>query len=198
MEKTVHSDPSWVNQIKGALRIMALALGVTGIYSLAVFVFAQGVNPHGAEGSLVRGGDGGVLGSVLIAQNFVSPGYFHPRPSAVGYNAEAGGASHLTPWGKALRQRVEKSVARLSDNRKTEIPLDLVTTSASGLDPHITLSAALFQVRRVAGARGVTEASVVSLLERSAERPFPFFKAQPVVNVLRVNLALDRTYPGHF
>lgn len=198
MEQTVHSDHSWVNQIKGALRIMALALGVTGLYSLAVFVFAQGVNPHGAEGSLVRGGDGGIRGSALIAQSFSAPGYFHPRPSAVGYNAAAGGASHLTPWGKALRNPVEKTVARLSENRETEIPLDLVTASASGLDPHITLTAALFQVRRVAAARGVPEESVVSMLERSAEGRFPFFRAQPLVNVLQVNLALDRAYPDNF
>jgi K+-transporting ATPase ATPase C chain len=162
-------------------------------YPLVVTAIAGVVFPHKAAGSLILK-DGQVIGSELIAQSFTSDKYFHPRPSAAGngYDATASGGSNLAQSNKALVTRIQGSIDQLSkENPGHPVPIDLVTTSGSGLDPDITPDAAFFQVLRVAKARGIDEDRVRQLIEQHITSRQLGVLGEPRVNVLELNLAMD-------
>ena len=160
------------------------------VYVAAVYGFAQVVTPVTAEGSLLRDARGVTVGSALIAQEFHSPKYFRSRPSAVKYNASAAGGSNLSPANPELRSRALAILAQTQATAASPMPADLVTASGSGLDPHISEAAALYQLPGVAAARGLSPATVKHILRRYTTRSTP--TSQPLVNVLLLNLALDK------
>lgn len=162
------------------------------LYGLAMLSFGRFVMGGSAEGSLVVNDHGEIIGSELIAQGFTRQKYLWPRPSAVDYNASASAGSNLSPTNPALRHRAEAIITRMGAKAGNPVPADLVSASGSGLDPHITLAAAKYQAPRVATARGLSNVTVIGLLERSAKRPGGPLTPEPVVNVLLVNMALDR------
>ena len=186
-----------MRHVRAALVSLAVLTVVTGVvYPMVVTAIAQLIFPHQANGSLIVK-DGKVVGSALIGQSFDDPKYFWGRPSVTspfGYNAASSSGSNLSPTNPALVKSVQERVdaLRAADPGNTApVPVDLVTTSASGLDPHISPAAALYQVNRVAKARKVDPASVRELVERHTEgRQFGFL-GEPRVNVLALNLALD-------
>ena len=195
-----------LREIRPAVLILLLLTAITGLaYPLAMTAIAGVIFPKQAQGSLIEK-DGKVIGSALIGQNFTSDKYFHGRPSATTdtdpndatktvpapYNAANSAGSNLGPTSKALVDRVKDDAAKLAaENPNTPIPADLVTTSASGLDPDITPAGALFQVPRVAKARGLAEAKVRQLVEEHIAGRLLGIVGEPHVNVLQLNLALD-------
>ncbi len=188
------------NQVRPAIGIIVVMTFLTGvIYPVLVTTAAQVVFPAQANGSLIRGADGVVLGSRLIGQAFSDPSYFWSRPSVAGidgYDATASAGSNLGPTSRVLVERVTSSAQRLRlQHGEGPVPVDLVTTSASGLDPHISPSAAEYQVVRVAGARDLSEGDVRALVARHTVQPLLGFIGQPAVNVLELNLDLDGRLP---
>jgi K+-transporting ATPase ATPase C chain len=175
--------------------VTTLLLGI--VYPLVVTALAQAMFPDKANGQLVFR-DGHLIGSRIIGQAYSSPEYFHGRPSAAGngYDAANSGGSNLGPTNKKLVEAVKARVsAAQMDNPTAPVPIDLVTASASGLDPHISPAAALFQVPRVARARRATEADIRRLVEAHIEDRQLGFLGEPRVNVLLLNLALDQQVP---
>ena len=163
-------------------------------YPLLVTGIAGALFPRKAAGSLILK-DGQVIGSELLAQSFTSDKYFHPRPSAAGngYDATSSGGSILGPSNKALIDRIQGSIDKLSaENPGKPVPIDLVTTSGSGLDPDITPDSAYFQAPRVAKARGVTEERIRQLIDEHTTGRQLGFLGEPRVNVLDLNLELDK------
>lgn len=175
--------------------VTTLLLGVA--YPLAITGIAQVVFPDQANGQLIERG-GKVIGSRIIGQGFSSPGYFRPRPSAagMGYDAANSAGSQLGPTNKKLIDAVTANVdAARNENPNVPVPIDLVTMSASGVDPHLSPAAADFQVPRVARERGMSEADVRRLVDAHTDGRQLGFLGEPRVNVLELNLALDREHP---
>jgi potassium-transporting ATPase KdpC subunit len=186
------------NLITAVLMTIATTVLLGILYPMLVTGLAQLIFPKQANGQLIQRADGAVIGSRLIGQPFSGPGYFHSRPSAAGaagYDASASGGSNLGPTNAQLISRVSGDVAKLqAENPGAPVPIDLVTTSGSGLDPDISPAAAEFQIRRVASERKTSEAEVVGLvLENSENRQWGFL-GKPRVHVLELNIALDARY----
>jgi potassium-transporting ATPase KdpC subunit len=177
-----------------SLRISAATLLVcSGAYSLAILGIAQAVTPATASGSLVQRGDR-TIGSTQVAQKFEAPHYLWPRPSAVDYNASGAGGSNKSPANPELAERARELIARHGATFGNPLPAELATASGAGLDPHISLEAALWQAGRVARARGVSPVAVERLVAGTAEA-LPFGGSQRLVNVLQANLALNAAFP---
>jgi K+-transporting ATPase ATPase C chain len=175
--------------------VTTLLLGI--VYPLVVTGIAQAAFRDQANGQLIER-NGQIVGSRIIGQAFSSPGYFRGRPSAAGtgYDATNSGGTNLGPTNRKLIEAVKASVdAARKENASAAVPIDLVTSSASGLDPHLSPASAAFQVPRVARERGVSAADVQRLVEGHTEGPQLGFLGEPVVNVLELNLALDAQFP---
>jgi potassium-transporting ATPase KdpC subunit len=195
-----------LREIRPAILLLVLLTLITGLaYPLAMTAIAGAIFPKQAQGSLIEK-DGKVVGSALIGQEFKEDKYFHGRPSATvapdpadstktvpaPYNAANSGGSNLGPTSKALNDRVKEDVEKLkAENPSAAVPVDLVTTSGSGLDPDISPESALFQVRRIAKARSMPEESVRKLVTQNTSGRLAGLFGEPRVNVLALNLALD-------
>ena len=196
------TQPTLWSHLSPALRLLGALTLLTGlIYPLAVTGIAAVAFPGGARGSLIER-DGRVIGSEWIGQPFEEPGYFWSRPSATSrrYDGGASSGSNLGPTHPALAEQVTTRIARLRavdpESVGQPVPIDLVTASASGLDPHISPAAAIFQIRRVARARGLEESSVRALVTRAIEGRTFGVLGEPRISVLRLNLALDALAGG--
>ena len=178
-----------LTQLRPALSILALMTLITGVaYPLAVTGIAQVAFPEEANGSLVRDAKGDIRGSALLAQGFEGPEWFQPRPSAASFATVSSGASNLAPSNPALAERIGKDAARLAPEGRGDVPMALVTTSGSGLDPHLPPAAARYQIPRIAAERGVPAETLTRMIDLNTERPLV---GPAVVNVLALNLQLN-------
>ena len=173
------------------IAIATMLVCVAG-YATAVWAVGQAVTPETAAGSLVSGPDGATIGSRLIAQGFTQPRYFWPRPSAVDYAAAAAAGSNKSPTSTALADRGREIVARYGATAANPLPAELAAASGAGLDPHVSEDAALYQAARVAEARGLPKPQVETLVREHAFSPGGFLTPDRLVNVLELNLALNR------
>jgi K+-transporting ATPase ATPase C chain len=178
-----------------ALRATAVTLVVTGLlYPLAMTAAAQILFPDAANGSVLRDGGGRPVGSRLIGQSFANPGYFQGRPSASGYDPLSSGGSNFGTASAKLHDRIKGDLARLGRDAAGPVPDELLTASASGLDPHVSPDSARWQVDRVAGARNVASERIAAVVEEHVEGRDLGFLGEPTVNILLLNLDLDRQF----
>lgn len=186
-----------IDNIRPALATLGLMTVLTGLaYPLALTGLGQALMPEQANASLIVR-DGQVIGSALVGQAFAAPGYLHPRPSAVDYDAAAAGASNLGPTSAALiADQAGRAVDFVASTGAASVPVDAVTASGSGLDPHVSPENARAQAARIAAARGVPQARVAALIEAQVEPRWLGLFGEPRVNVLAVNLALDAAFPA--
>ena len=181
-----------MNYVLPSLRLWLVAILVCVVgYTGLVLAFAQTFAPYQANGSIIEM-NGRAVGSKLIAQEFAGPRYFWPRPSAAGYDGMGAAGSNLSPTSADLAARAAETVARYGATDGNPVPADLVAASGGGLDPHISLDGALYQADRVAAARGLDPVRVRDLIEQQAAAPGAIFTPERIVNVLQLNLALDR------
>jgi K+-transporting ATPase ATPase C chain len=174
----------------------AATIGVCVVgYAAAILGVAQLLSPATANGSLIRDAAGTVVGSRLIAQPFEQPEYFWPRPSAVDHNAAAGGGSNLSPTSADLTERARAQILRHGATAANPLPPELAAASGGGLDPHLSEHAALYQVPRVARARGAPAVAVEAMVRGRAFAPGSLLTSERIVNVLELNLALDAAWP---
>jgi K+-transporting ATPase ATPase C chain len=185
-----------VREIQNALAACVVTFVICAVgYPLVVWGLGQLVFPHKAEGSLVYGRDSTVIGSELVAQPFASDKYFRPRPSACDYKADAASGSNLGTKNPDLRAKIMERAQSLEAADSNPAPVDLVTASGSGLDPHISPEAAYYQAARVAAARKLSLERVRALIGQGTDHSGAILGAPPHVNVLRLNLALDQERP---
>lgn len=183
-----------LNHLKTAILITVILSFITGfLYPVFITFLGQTLFPDKANGSLISY-NGEIVGSKLIGQNFTSDKYFHSRPSEVFYNANKSGASNLGPTNKNLIEKIKLSHIKEKDkSQNNPLPTDLITSSASGLDPHISPRAAIYQASRVAKSRGLSKDKVLQLIKENIEpRQFKIF-GEPRVNVLLLNIGLDKS-----
>lgn len=182
-----------MHHIFGAIRLAALSVfvccvGYAGFIRGVALLFA----PDAANGDLIRNGTGTVIGSRLIAQKFTLDRYFHCRPSAVDYNGAGSGGSNLSSASPEIRRRAQALIAESGATEERPLPADMVTASGSGLDPDITLAAAQYQIPRIAKARSVPPETIRKIVRDGISYPGGFIMSEPFVNVLELNLKLDR------
>jgi K+-transporting ATPase ATPase C chain len=181
----------------GSIRVVAVTMSLcVGGYTALILGLAQAVTPETAAGSLLKRENGVVIGSRLLAQPFERDVYLWPRPSAVDYNAAGAGGSNKSPTSHALAERAKALIQQHGATAERPLPAELVAASGAGLDPHLTVRAALYQAGRVARARGIAETEVRGMIERASFTTGNFLAPDRLVNVLELNLALDRS-SGH-
>jgi potassium-transporting ATPase KdpC subunit len=183
-----------IKELKTAIIIfgmMAIVLGL--IYPLIITGISQVAFPYQANGEMIKH-NGIIVGSELIGQNFEGPQYFQGRPSAINYNASTSGGSNYAPTNQKLIDRVNETINQIKTNNSlpanASIPSDMVLASGSGLDRYISVESAMIQVPRIAKSRNISESSINELIQKTQETPFPGI-GQPIVNVFKLNLALD-------
>ncbi len=182
-----------MTDVAGAVRAAVLSILLCCVaYTLVIWAVAQILVPDTANGSLVKNASGEYVGSRQVAQAFTQDKYFHSRPSAVDYNGAGAAGSNLSPTSPGIAERAQEIIKKYGANAENPIPADMVTASGSGLDPHITLAAAKFQMPRVAKARGMSEAELRKIIDSQVEYPGGIMRNEPIVNVLMLNLALDQ------
>jgi K+-transporting ATPase ATPase C chain len=179
----------WFASIR--LVVATMLICVAG-YAAVIWGIGQILTPYTAEGSLVTAADGTVIGSRLIAQKFTEARFFWPRPSAVDYNASAAGGSNKSPTSPDLTKRAEEIIPQYGATADNPLPPELAAASGAGLDPHISEHAALYQAKRVAEARGLPLSQVETIIREQAFAPGGFITPDRLVNVLELNLALDK------
>lgn len=182
-----------LKELRLAISLVLIMTVLTGLaYPLTVTGIAQILFPGAANGSLIYGENGEPIGSALIAQNFTAPQYFHPRPSAVGYDASISGGSNEAPSSRHLIGKItERTEAARASIGEREIPIEMVTASGSGLDPHISSAAAYVQALRIAGLRNMAEGDLWTFINKHIDERTLFVLGEPRINVLELNLALD-------
>jgi K+-transporting ATPase ATPase C chain len=173
------------------LVVATMLICVAG-YATVIWGIGQILTPSTAQGSLIMAADGKIIGSRLIAQKFTKPEYFWPRPSAVDYNAAAAAGSNKSPTSPDLTKRAEEIIPQYGATAENPLPPELAAASGAGLDPHISEHAALYQAKRVAEARGLPLSEVETLIKDQAFAPGGFLAPDRLVNVLELNLALDK------
>ena len=175
-----------------SLRLIVATLFICCVfYTAIILVFAQVVKPFSANGSLVSDVRGNIVGSRQIAQAFTSPRYFWPRPSAADYNGASASGSNLAPTNPALTERAKTLLTNYSASAEFPLPADLVTASGSGLDPHISVAAALYQISRISQQRNLSPEKIATLIDQLAFSVGGIFARDRIINVLELNLALD-------
>lgn len=182
----------FITDIAGALRTAVLSILICcAVYTLLIWSIGQVFMPKSANGSLVQSVAGQYVGSRQIAQKFTADKYFHSRPSAAEYDGSASSGSNLSPNSPELKKRAEKIIKKYNADASKPLPLDMAAASGSGLDPHITLKAAEFQLARVAKARAMSKAELMKIVKAHIEYPGGIMRNEPIINVLILNLALD-------